>query len=210
MGLIFPFQTTGQELLCIHTWSELEPMIATGEVYPPPREEIHRQILKEAQELLSAMIYGLEFSYTPSDSLRDIPESFQLKPIARLKWGDSHLKIACLEERNKKLFAKLYYVMQDFQVARRQAWSSNTIPVAAGSGESSLLKGPQEKWRSVQEAIKNAIRNHLRPVLFNKPRQVTGEVLIWEAPQTIIKAGNYLTRVTVKLLINKVQSYRIF
>ncbi len=201
------------ELLVLHTWCELEPMIVTeledGE-YPIPREEAYRRILKEAQAIFSAMIYGFEFTYTPYDKKRNIPEIFELKPAAELIWGDSNVRIVDLEERNKKLFAKIHYGLEDFQRARRQAWSSNSIPMARGRGEANLFKGTDEKRRALHEAVKNAIRNHLRPILFNKPREITGKIIIWEEPTTIIKSGSYLTVVSIKLQVKKIIPYRIF
>ena len=198
------------DILVLHPWCELEPMIATEEEYPLPREEAYRRILKEAQDIFSAMIYGFEFVYTPYDKRRNIPETFELKPSAELIWGDSNVRIVDLEEQNKKLFAGIHYELEGFQRLRRHAWSSNSIPLARGRGEANLFKGTDEKRESLREAIKNAIRNHLHPILFNKPREVTGEILIWEEPKTIIKSGSYITTVAVKLRVKKVMPYRIF
>ncbi len=197
-------------LLIVNIWCELEPMIAVEEEYPLSREEAYKRILSEARAVLSGMIYGFEFSYTPSDRQRKISEDFRLLPIAEIKWGDKNLKILDTVERDKKLFARVHYRLRDFQGDRREAWSSNTIPLVSGSGEGNLFKGTGEKKSSLSEAIKNAIRNHLRPVIFNKPREIIGAVLIWEEPQTIIKAGSYLTRVNIKLRIKEITPYRIF
>jgi hypothetical protein len=197
------------EPIILHLWCELEPMIAEEE-YPLPREEAYRRILEEARQLLSAMIYGLEFSYVPGDRERRIAESLTLTPKAEIKWGDACLKVLDLETRDKRLYARLEYNLQDYQAARREAWGSNVLPLAGGRGEGDLFGGSSEKQRSLEDAMRNAIRNHLRPVLFNKPREVTGELLLWQEPAVVISAGRYVTEVSLKLKVREVRAYSIF
>ena len=98
------------------------------------------------------------------------------------------------------------------QAARRRAWQSNTVPTAAGVGGSSLFAAPapEGKRRSLEEALKQAVRNHLRPVVFNKPREVRGELLLWQAPQVIVDSGQYLSRVDVKLRVQEIRPYSFF
>jgi hypothetical protein len=210
--LLLPLSASAQaEQLTLNLWCELEPMISE-EVYPLPREEARRRILQEAQYILSAMIYGIEFSYTPYDKTRGIAEELVFRPIALVSWGDPQLQVVEAEQRQARLFAKLRYSLADFQEARRKAWASNTIPTSMGDGEANLFldSGVEGKKKALNEAVKNAIRNHLRPVEFNKPREIVGEFMIWETPQTIIASGAYRTRVQIKLKIREIRAYSIF
>lgn len=208
--MLLPAGGYGQ--LEVSVWCELEPMIQENEEYPLAREEARRRVLEEAREILTAMIYGLEFSYTPADAARKTSEEFRLFPIAEIRWGDGQMRIAEAEIREKRLFARVYYDLEDFQSARRRAWESNTIPTATGSGEHSLFtaSSPEGKRRSLEAALKDAIRNHLRPVLFNKPREIKGELLLWQEPQIIIASGAYLTRLKVKLQVKEIRPHSIF
>jgi hypothetical protein len=169
-------------------------------------------VLEEARVLLSAMIYGVRFSYTPSDAQRRQAEQFQLTPVAELRWGDPRLRIAAAEVRDARLYAKVRYDLQDFQSARRRAWQSNAVPAAGGIGRASLFaaSAPDGKRRSLELAFKEAIRNHLRPVLFNKPREVRGELLLWQAPRVVVDAGDYLTAADVKLRVQEIRPYSFF
>ncbi len=196
--------------ITLRLWCELEPMIAEDEEYPLPREEAHRRILEEARQLLSAMIYGYAFTYVPADTERRISESLELRVTAEIPWGDPHLQVLDLETRDKRLFARVEYLLRDYQLARREAWSSNILPLATGRGEGDLFGGVSEKQQSLKDAIRNAIRGHLRPVLFNKPREVNGELLLWQEPTTIIASGSYLTEISVKLKVDEVRAYSIF
>jgi hypothetical protein len=210
LTLPLPAASAQAEAIVLHLWCELEPMIAEDQEYPLPREEAYRRILDEARRLLSAMIYGLEFSYVPADSERRIAESLTLGAVAEIPWGDPNLEILDLETRDKRLYARVEYRLLDYQHARRAAWSSNVLPLAAGRGEGDLFGGVAEKRHALEDAIRNAIRGYLRPLVFNKPREVTGELLLWQEPATIISAGSYQTEVAVKLKVTEVRAYSIF
>jgi hypothetical protein len=203
---------TAYDQLELEVWCELEPMIQESDSYPLSAEEARRRVLEEARCLLSAMIYGVRFTYTPADAQRRTAEQFLLTPVAELRWGDLRLEVAEAEVREARLFTRVRYDLEDFQSARRRAWQSNAIPTAAGIGRSSLFAAaaPQGKRRSLEEALKEAVRNHLRPVLFNKPREVRGELLLWQAPKVIVEAGDYLTVVTVKLRVQEIRPYSLF
>ncbi len=203
---------TSYDQLELEIWCELEPMIQESDDYPLSAEAARERVLEEARTLLSAMIYGVHFSYTPSDAQRRQAEQFQLTAVAELRWGDPRLRIAEAEVRDGRLYARVRYDLQDFQSARRGAWQSNAIPTAAGAGRASLFasSAPEGKRRSLEEAFKEAIRNHLRPVLFNKPREVRGELLLWQAPRVVVDAGDYLTVAAVKLRVQEVRAYSLF
>jgi hypothetical protein len=205
-------RATSYEQLELEVWCELEPMIQESDDYPLSAEAARERVLEEARTLLSAMIYGVRFSYTPSDALRRQAEQFRLSPVAELAWGDPRLRVAEAEVRDARLYARVRYDLQDFQSARRRAWQSNAIPTAGGTGHASLFasSAPEGKRRSLQEAFKEAIRNHLRPVLFNKPREVRGELLLWQAPQIVVDAGEYLTSASVKLRVQEIRPYSFF
>jgi hypothetical protein len=211
LGLPF-LGATSYDQLELEVWCELEPMIQESDAYPLAPDDARRRVLEEARGLLSAMIYGVRFAYTPADTQRRTAEQFQLTPVAELAWGDPRLTVAGSEVREKRLYVQLRYDLQDFQSARRRAWQSNAVPAASGTGASSLFAGPapQGKRRSLEEALKEAVRNHLRPVLFNKPREIRGELLLWQAPQVIVDAGQYVTTVTVKLRDLEIRPYSFF
>jgi hypothetical protein len=203
---------TSYDQLSLEVWCELEPMFQESDAYPLSTEQARRRILEEARGILSDMIYGLEFSYTPGDERRKTAEQFVLARVGEIRWADPRLRVVQAELREGRLYAKVLYDLQDFQSARRKAWESNSIPAATGSGSFSLFTGPapEGKRRSLEEALKDALRNHLRPIVFNKPREVRGELLVWQEPQVVIASGAYLTRVTIKLKVKEVRAYSLF
>ena len=74
---------------------------------------------------------------------------------------------------------------------------------------STLLDDPVA-YAAMANAVKEAIRSYLRPRLLNKPREVRGELLLWELSATYLAAGEYHTRVVTRLRIDSVIPYRLY
>jgi hypothetical protein len=205
-------RATSYDQLTVDVWCELEPMFQESDEYPLSSEQARRRVLEEARGILSDMIYGLQFSYTPGDERRKIPDRFVLTRVGEIRWGDPRLRVVQAEVRENRLYAKVLYDLADFQSTRRKAWESNSIPTATGSGSYSLFSGPapEGKRRSLEEALRDALRGYLRPIVFNKPREVRGELLVWQEPQVVIASGSYLTRVTIKLKVKEIRAYSLF
>jgi hypothetical protein len=196
----------------LRLWCELEPMVQENESYPLSAETAQRRALEEARAILSGMIYGYSFRYVPGDTVRMIGEEFTLNPVAEVLWGDPNMQIADAYVKDSLLFIKITYQLEDFQNARRRAWASNSVEASTGVGTHSVFTAPspEGKQRALQEALKNAVREALRPVHFNKPREVTGEILIWNEPRTFIQSGTYTTQADVKLRVKEIRSYSLF
>ena len=198
------------ERLTLNLWCDLEPPVFEGGEYPLSAETAAQKLLEEARTLFSAMIYGYRFTYTPYDRARDVQEEFGLDPIAEIPWGDPGLKIIRTEVQDKRFYGKLYYHLKDYQFSRISSWETNTLPTSQGQGEDSFLKGQTAKIGSFQEAVKQAIREYARKRIYNKPKRITGEVLLVAQPHTIIDSGAYLTQVKIKLFIDTLTPYLIF
>ena len=97
------------------------------------------------------------------------------------------------------LIARVRHNLEEYQIDRIEGWKSNVFPVSSGRGSASIMKGYQEKVTAIQKAIKEAVREYARQKVYNKPRRVTGEVLLLEIPRIIIDAGSYNAFVKVKL-----------
>ena len=213
LALALPATVLAQrEYLVARLWCELEPLIQTEAQYPLPRDEARRRVLEEARLVFSAMIYGFEFSYTPGDSARGVADELVLTPIAEVPWGDPGLRIVDAWVDQRRLFAKVEYDLHPFQEDRRRAWGSTAVPTAAGVGESNMFLAPppEGKRRSLEAAFREALRDHLRPIHFNKPREITGELLLWQPPAVVIRAGTYQTRVDLKLRVREIRDYGLF
>ena len=207
---LFARPASADDRLFVRPWAELEPPVRIEAEYPIPVEKAQRKLLEEARVLLSGMVYGWRFLYTPADRERRVEEVFVLTPVAEIQWGNPRLSALESEVVDTRLFARISYSMNGEEAARRASWGSNSAAQSTGRGTASVFLGPDEKLASLAAAIREAVRVHLNARVLNKPREIRGEVVLWDDPQTIVHAGSYTTTVRVKLQVSEVIPYRIF
>ena len=197
--------------LFIRSWVELEPLLRVDDgPYPIPLATAEGKLLEEGRVLFSGMIYGWTFTYIPGDRARQVAESFELAPVAEIPWGSRRLLVRETEVADVKLWARISYTLDEDESRRRSAWESNTAGLSTGRGKASVMLGPGAKLASLKDAIRDAIRLSLDTRYLNKPRQITGQVVLWDDPQTIVRAGVYGTTAKVKLQVRELVPYRIF
>ena len=197
--------------LLIRPWVELEPLVRIDDgPYPIPLATAEGKLLEEGRILFSGMIYGWTFTYIPGDRERQAPESFEMATVAEIPWGSRRLLVRETEVADVKLWARISYTLDEDESRRRSAWESNTAGLSTGRGKASVMLGPGAKLASLKDAIRDAIRLSLDARYLNKPRQITGQVVLWDDPQTTVRAGVYGTTAKVKLQVREIVPYRIF
>ena len=180
-------------------------------IHADDEEAAEVRVLMEGRYVFSGMLYGYDFRYVPSDRTRQVEEEFNLQPVAQIPWGDERLRVTSTRRRSDGAFvARMQYDMAPFQRARYEAWRSNVLTPASGAGTADLLRGFDGKISSIEEAVKQAIRNHMRGKTFNKPRVISGRILLQEPPQIGVASGEYVARVETFLIIDEVVHYTAY
>jgi hypothetical protein len=201
---------TDYGLLVEEFWYELEPLVKFDDEYPIEEETAVQRLLELARYVFSGMIYGFTFSYTPADAARKISEEFNLEPVALISWGDPNLEVMDTRVEERRLYARISYTPREFQQAWLAGWDSNEIPAAAGEGRSSFIRDRLDKVPVIEEAVKQAVRDYVRKRVFDKPKEITGSVILRNAPIIYSMSGEYMARVGIKLKIDEIQPYRLF
>jgi hypothetical protein len=171
---------------------------------------VEERLLREAQATLSAMIYGFDFIYTPEYPARGVERYFELRPIGGVRWGDPRLEIRDLRDDRTTLYGLIDYRLSTVDRARLEAWRTTDVETGAGSGSAPLLEGYSGKIAALEEAIARAIREHLRQRYFNRPREVTGSVVLREPPRFRTVSGTYEAQVLVSIRITEVVPWVTF
>ena len=200
----------GDDRVFIRPWVELEPVFRIEPEYPIPLEKAGQWVLEEARTLLSGMVYGWTFSWTPSDVARKVADRFELVPVAEIPWGSDRLVVRQTQVEEARLFAQVFYTMNPAEQLRRESWAGAVVDAATGIGEASAMKGRQAKAEALANAIKDAVRNQLHTRILNKPRQIRGEVVLWEDPQVWVASGAYHAVAKIRLRVVEIVPYRIF
>lgn len=195
----------------VRPWTEREPLFRIGDgPYPIPVDTAAKNLLDNAQALISGMVYGWTFTYIPGDLSRHVTESFVLTPIAVIPRGTPRMRVLQTEVDDTRLWAQVVYTMTDDEIRRRAAWDSNTAAMSTGQGTAGVLAGPDARAQSLRDAIRDAIRRALDARYVNKPREITGEVVLWDDPDVLLRAGSWVTSAKIKLVVRELEPYRIF
>ena len=145
------------------------------------KEELVNAILNRAQFVFSGMLYGYQFSYTPQDRRREVSESYSIELIKEIPWGKKALSVVETFHTENQVYVRLRYRLSKSEVAHRESWESNSIPVSSAIGIGNRFLSEDGRRQSLESAMIVAIRNHLRDRI-SKPRLIKGEVFIWKNP----------------------------
>ncbi len=203
--------TDAHDRLLEDFWIDLAPTVPPDPFEPEPNvARALELLLDEARFIFSGMIYGLRFVFVPSDRARDLPETFELSAVHDIPWGDPRLDVFSTHRDGTLVHAKLRYRPAEHELVRLRGWSSTAVAIANGAGSSSIHLGPESRRLAIENAVKNAVREHLRTRHFNKPREATGLIAFEGAPRIYIDRGAYHARIAVKIRVENVRAYETF
>lgn len=160
--------------------------------------------------LVKGMVYGWEFSYTPSDKARKVEEVLEIKEIQDLEKSPNRISYSSAWIEDNKFCCWVDYTRTDHQVQLYNLWSSINNPVIQGRGYGPLEKGFDGIKEASEDALKNAVRAHYRKLIKNKPKEITGKVLIRKIPTLGINQGRYVIILDFFLEYGKIKEYSQF
>ncbi len=168
------------------------------------------QMLKIAPFIISGMVYGWNFVYVPYDKARGVEEYLEVTEIVSsdvIKGGIKYTS-PWISENNLNCWVE--YVRTDSQVQTYNLWKSIQNPVIGGIGYASVEKGFEGIEEAAREALKDAIRNYYRKVIKNKPKEITGSVLIRDFPTLGITSGRYVINLDFFLECGRIVEYSVY
>ena len=83
-------------------------------------------------------------------------------------------------------------------------------PVIQGVGYGDLKKGFPGLKDAAYDALKNAVREYYRAIIKNKPKEITGSVLIRDIPTIGISSGRYIFNLDFFLECGKIIEYSVY
>lgn len=168
------------------------------------------RIKEVAPFLISGMVYGWKFVYTPSDKARGVEEYFELTPIQSLNPQVEKINYAYPWVQDDKLNCWCEYVRTESQIQNYYLWSSIQNPVIHGRGVGELEKGFDGISDAAADALKEAVRSYFRNTIKNKPKEIRGSVLVRNIPTIGIKAGQYIINLDFFLECDRILEYKMY
>ena len=167
-------------------------------------------LLREAVFVFSAMIYGFDFEYVPYDSMREVAEEFEIDPVYQIPWGDPGLSVSGGRFEDGVYYADISYRLNEGQLPWYDSWEGVSGDNIKSCGSGSLYSGLDGKLNAVEDTVKQALRDHLRPVHYNKPRRITGRARLSTVPVFSMSAGEYRCCAGITLALSEILEYRIY
>lgn len=201
------------ENIHIHVWSELD-------AYPESEEakDTHSEIFAYSIErikeispfLINGMVYGWNFSYTPSDKLRNVEEYFEITPIASIDSNKSKITY-----KNPWIQDNLVHIWAEYERTADEIWSYRTwnsinIKKTQGTGKGAVSKGFAGIEEAAKNCMKDGVRNFYRPIIKNKPKEITGKIIISRSPNIGITEGMYSVKLDFFLETDRIIKYTQF
>jgi len=184
---------------------------AEGEIPVPvfilPEEGL--KLLEErAVYIFNAMTWGFHFVYTPSWKNRSIEEVLILEPIVHKFNPD----LENLGFSLKGLFLSSSFLMNwsESEQSYQERWQSLKIPMSSGRAEMPFHDFEKNYNDLFSLAVKDALRSYLRKEDFNRPREVSGHILLADYPVSGFRAGNNRLKLRLKLKIHSLKKYEVY
>ena len=159
---------------------------------------------------MEGMVYGWKFSYTPFDKRRKVAEEFELVPLQSIFSDDNRLSVTELRPQYPFLYCWAEYRVTNAIALHRTEWIRINYVTAKGTGSAERKMEIDGVRQAYREAALAAVRGYLRKNIKNKPKTVTGEMLIKDNPRLYVSGGKFMTELTVYLYIKEVTPYEIF
>lgn len=198
-----------------HLWAQLDAYPESEEAQDLSSGQFDYPIsmMKEtAPFLVNGMVYGWNFVYTPSDKARGVEEYFELTPVQdeKVVLEGVTYEEPWISEENNRLNCWVCFSRNQFQTRNFNLWSSIKNPVIHGRGVGKIEKGFEGINDAAQDAVKNAVREYFRNEIKNKPKEISGSVLIRKNPTLGIVAGQYVINLDFFLESGTIITYSVF
>ena len=220
IGQLYPQETSFQRKIRLPLWAELDAYPGLVESGSPESGNFNwnqgifdhaiKQMKKLTPFLINGMVYGWEFDYTPSDRLRGVAEYFEVKEIRSFETESKkiHYEQPWFDESKVHCWAN--FERDDGMVQSWNQWADVKNPRILGLGGGRVSKGFEGIEEAAQNALKDAVRTYYRKILRNKPKQITGRVLINKIPAILIKSGEYQLQLDFFLETGIIKEYQNF
>jgi len=164
-----------------------------------------------APYIFSGMIYGWDFSYTPSDKTRQVSEYFEAIPRGTIELPDPRLTFHDSIRTDIRITTEAEYERTPYMMQNRKHWQSLTTIKVTGKGSASVSGGTEAMQSVVEDAIKNGVRAWAQTYTKNKPKEIAGSIILAdETPKIGIRNGQYVAELDFFLYVVTINQYSLY
>ena len=175
-------------------------------------------VLAEGLWLFYGMIHGFDFVYTPSDRARAIADLFKIQERETIPKTSQAFSVSAVNMDGRLLLAEVEYLVPIAQRAILYSWDSVSYRSAQGRGtspawerelpltgdEAGLPFQVKARRAAIVDASREAIRDQLRGLEFNKPREVRGSFSFASQPRLVLSEGQWIATVRLRVRVEEI------
>lgn len=226
---VFAQQPLQNEQLRIEVWAELDAYpglvpsdgaaaagstTSTDSTIKSDTKKVYEYAVSRIKELapflMDGMINGWKFDYIPSDKVRGVKEYFITSPEREFDQKVNPIEYHQPEFLDDKLVCWLYCNRTPSQQKYYELWNSIIHPKIRGVGQAPVEDGFDGIKEACENAIKDAVREYWRGIVKNKPKEITGTVLLIHYPRIYVKSGMYTVDLDFFLETDRIVPYSSF
>ncbi len=164
-----------------------------------------------APYIFTGMIYGWDFSYTPSDKTRQVAEYFEAVPRGSIELQDPRLTFHDSIRTDIRITTEAEYERTPYMMQNRKHWQSLTTIKITGKGSASVAGGTEAMQSMIEDAIKNGVRAWAQTYTKNKPKEISGSIVLAdESPKIGIRNGQYVAELDFFLYVVTINQYYLY
>lgn len=194
----------------IQMWSLLEPD-PSRQIQYSENDKFYTYSVSEIKQLapfvFQGMLFGWNFSYTPSDKLRNVKEYFDFSAQNTLPEQDKNISYKEPWFENNRLNCWVEYLLTPTMFQRYSSQQSIVFPKISGSGKGKVSLGLDGIQTAFGQAIKNAVRTYAQSIEKNKPKEIIGKVSLTNNPRVYIDSGFYVVDLDFFLEVDRIIPY---
>ena len=207
---IFSQQPSFRNTIHIKLWAPLDAYPGIEKQEGDVFQNAVKRIKESAPFILDGMVYGWKFDYTPGDKARGVKEYFEVETIQSFSETKERplYSSPLIEESNLTVWV-------DFERSEGQKkyfdhWSALAHPQVKGRGSGEQKKGFEGIKDAYKDAILDAVYNYVHQRLKNKPKEVSGRVLLFKEPRMYVSSGQYKLELDFFLEVDRIVVYSKF
>lgn len=168
------------------------------------KQQAEEMAKQEIATYLSGMVYGYQFEYQTDNPLNKRKEVFQLTPVHVLGWEDRNFSFRQYEVSKNSIRIRGTYQLSPDQKNYIRNFCGTKAQTAVGEYCELNFQDWNNRYKSFEEAVKNAVLNKARKEFKSRPEQLKGKLILKESPKFYPISGSWRVIVRIHLFLDEV------
>ena len=160
--------------------------------------------------VLSGLVYGWRFDYTPRDSSRGVAEYLSLEPLGEIDPASAGFSLIHVEEKGVRLYCRAEFAFDEAALNSARLWNSVVFKSAKGRGYGERKDEAAGIFAAYEGAIRAAIHESARAQVKNRPKEVRGEIKFKDEPRVFAASGRFVADADFLINFKEIVEYSVF